>query len=170
MDVMIDGGVDGGAAGDNEEYLGSQELDRAVRKALEQLQESEKELIERRFLLGESYERIGEELNCPTRELERQLREATIKLRRLLTPFVQRRFKVKINSPRRCPICERPEREEAERIIASKHQEETWKRIMHELRNRLGLEIVSPQTLIGHVKYHAKGETKQPEIQKGLEQ
>ncbi len=150
MDAMVVFSSDG----DSDEKSGDVEVERAVRGALEKLSDFEKDLIERRFLMCQSSQRICGELGISERDLERGLREAQLRLRRLLAPFVQRRFKVGIADERRCLICDCVERERAEEIIGSKNQEETWRRVMCELDEHLGLKISSPQMLIGHVKYH----------------
>jgi Sigma-70, region 4 len=148
MDAIVDFVV----AGDS----GDMELDKTVREALDKLEEQERALVERRYLMGQSYACISAELECSEREIERGLREATLKLRRLLAPFVAERFNIRVKSQRKCLICDCADREGAERIIVGKRKEETWKRVMRELRQRVGLKIDSPQALIGHVKYHPR--------------
>ncbi len=145
MDAM----VDLVATGDDDD----QELDRTVRQALEKLEEPEKELAERRYLMGQSIAVISEELRRSERDTERGLREVSLKLKRLLKPYVEKRYNTGIIYQRRCSICEFANRECAEEIIAGKQKKETWRRVMRELR-QLGLSIDSPQAVIGHVKYH----------------
>jgi len=148
MDALID------CRGENVEI--DDELDKTVREALAALDEGEREIAERRFLMGQSLEVIRSDLKLSSHEIERRLREVRIKLKRLLAPFVQTRFNLKPDSRPVCPICESIHRERVERIIATKRKEETWKRIMSELEKELGVRVRSPQMLIGHVKYHVR--------------
>ena len=53
-----------------------------------------------------------------------------------------------------CIICRSEHRREIDRVIASREEAETWRPVIRKIRERFGLKITTPQTLIGHEKYH----------------
>ena len=137
-----------GAGKDSDESL-DDELSQNVREALERLEPGEKEALELFHFLGLSLEEISARMNLMRRGVERLLRSGTLKLRRLLADYAQKRYGIARNSVKRCPICHTQKRAEAEKIISSKSAEETWRRIIRELREELNIVVNSPQTLLG---------------------
>ncbi len=153
MDALIDSRVENVEI---DAELDKKALDKTVREALAALGECEREIAERRFLMGQSLEVIRGDLDLSQHEVERRLREVIIKLRRLLGPFVRERFNINPKSERHCPLCEFGDTTLIEEIIATKKKKETWRRIMAELEKEVGVRVSSPQVLIGHVKYHLR--------------
>ena len=130
------------------------ELSQKVREALDRLDSGEKEALELFHFLGSSIEEISVQMNLTHRGVERLLRSGSLKLRRRLASYVQKRFGIAGDPIKRCPICHTQRRVEAEKIVISKSPEETWRRVIRELREELDIVVSSPQTLVGHVKYH----------------
>ncbi|MCH9031495.1 MAG: hypothetical protein IIB00_04465 [candidate division Zixibacteria bacterium] len=130
-------------------------ISREVRRAMELLDSGERESIELYYFMGESLENIPVRLSVSKRQVEKNLRVGTLKMKRILYQFVRESFQLK-NAPSQpnCLICASSDRNMAEKIIKSKKPEEPWRRIIRELREKLGIEIRTPQTLIGHVRYH----------------
>lgn len=141
------------AGGDSDRSF-DDELSQNVREALDRLEPGEKEALELFHFLGASLEEISARMNLTRRGVERLLRSGSLKLRRLLADYVQKRFGITRDTVRRCPICQTQKRVEAEKIVSSKSAEETWRRIIRELREELNIVVSSPQTLLGHIKYH----------------
>ena len=136
-------------------------ISREVRRALELLDKGERESVELYYFMGESLENITERLSVSKRQVEKNLRVGTLKMKRILYKFVRESFQLmKTPSQPNCLICASSDRDIAEKIIKSKKPEEPWRRVMRELREKLGIEIRTPQSLIGHVRYHLLTEIK----------
>ena len=131
------------------------EIASEVRAALARLDEFEASVLERYYFMGRAPDEIARESGCSEQAVRRALREGAVKLRYALTDFVERRFELRTRQTETCPICASPQRVKAERIIAGKKSSETWRRIIRELRDALGIRVGTPQTLIGHTKYHS---------------
>lgn len=130
------------------------ELSQKVREALDRLDSEEKEALELFHFLGRSIEEISVQMNLSQRGVGRLLRSGSLKLRRLLAAYAQKRFGITSEPVKRCPICHTQKRAEAEKIVISKSPRETWRRVIRELREELDITVGSPQTLVGHMKYH----------------
>lgn len=140
------------------------ELARTVRSALGRLNGYEREALEHYHFMGRQVGDVAECMNLSPRVAERILRSGTLKLRRILGPFVRERFGISGSSAERCPICLCGDRRWAEEIVSSRRSEETWRRVIGLLRREFGMKITSPQTLVGHLKYHMlDGENTEPE-------
>ncbi len=127
---------------------------RAVRAAIEQLDPDERLFIEQFYFLGRSYRDLAEDTRRAKHKLAALHNRAIRRLRHGLAPFVAAEFGLSIKPRRVCRICESRDREKIERVIRGRNRRETWRPVLRELRNRLALTIVSPQTLITHEKYH----------------
>jgi len=136
----------------------NQKITRAVRKALKQLPYEEQEFIERFYFAGQSYREISSEIDCRLTRMEGLHRQAVARLKKLLAPFVKREFGIILKSRTRtvCPVCISPYRDQIDTVIDQKKPEETWKKTICILKERYNIPIKSPQTLIGHMKYHIK--------------
>ena len=133
------------------------ELSQKVREALDRLEPSEREALELFHFLARPLDEISAQMNLTRRGVERRIRSGRLKLRRLLAGYVQTRYGIMTGPERRCTICEAEKRLEAEKIILSKSPEETWRRVLRVLREELNIQVGSPQTLVGHMKYHRLG-------------
>lgn len=136
-----------------EEQVRLQELLGKVREALDELTTAERITIERHDFEGLPLARIAAELEWPSSKVQVVRRRALRRLRKLLAPFVEERFGVCLPSTD-CPICASPFRREAERIIAARNREEPYSKVISELRRSFEIAIISPKTIIGHMKYH----------------
>lgn len=136
-------------------------ISREVRRAMELLDKGERESVELYYFMGESLENITIRLRVSKRQVEKNLRVGTLKMKRILYQFVRESFQLMhAPSQAKCLICASSDRDIAESIIKSKKAEEPWRRVIRELREKLGIEIRTPQSLIGHVKYHLLTEIK----------
>jgi hypothetical protein len=136
-----------------EGQLRRQELADQVRKALDELTAMERVIIERHDFEGFSLTNIATELNWPYSKVQATRRRVLQRLRKVLAPFVQKRFGISPSSTN-CPICASPFRREAEAIIATRKPEEPYSKVIFQLRQYCRIAIISPKTLIGHTKYH----------------
>ncbi|UCC45016.1 MAG: sigma-70 family RNA polymerase sigma factor [Candidatus Zixiibacteriota bacterium] len=127
-----------------------------VREALASLVEDEREFVELFHFSGLSYAEISEKSGRPVYRLEALHKRALKKLRRELAPLVEKLydFEPDGSSTRECIICNSPFRPEIDLLIKYKEDSETWRGIIRELRKKYGIRIRTPQTLIGHQKYH----------------
>lgn len=133
---------------------GGNEVDTAVRSALENLEEEEMEFVIRFYFMGQSYVEICEKSGRAIHKLEALHKRAIRKLRKTLKSFVKRHYGIKIRKNRICPICDSPNREAIDEVITNKDESSTWRPVINEIYEQFGLRIKSPQTLIGHRKYH----------------
>ena len=136
-----------------EERLRRQELANKVREALDELTVVERVTIERHDFEGLSLMNIAAELGWPCSRVQATRRRALRRLRKVLAPFVQERFGVLLPSTD-CPICASRFRRDAETIIAARKREESYSKVISQLRHNFKIAIISPKTIIGHVKYH----------------
>ncbi|HSG99132.1 MAG TPA: sigma factor-like helix-turn-helix DNA-binding protein [candidate division Zixibacteria bacterium] len=146
----------GGAERDEADSGAAAEIERRVRDALEELEEFERVALEHYHFMGRTPSQIAAECRRSERAVRRALREGAEKLRFALAEFVSQRFEIPPPSIAGCPICASAHRRRAERIIAGKQSDETWRRVIRELRERAGIEIKTPQELVGHSKYHTQ--------------
>jgi len=129
------------------------ELASKVREALGELTAVERVTIERHDFEGLSLVSIAAELEWPCSRVQVVRRRALRRLRKVLAPFVQERFGVFPPSTD-CPICASPFRRDAERIIAARKRDEPYSKVISQLRHDFRIAIISPKTIIGHMKYH----------------
>ncbi|MCH7948818.1 MAG: sigma-70 family RNA polymerase sigma factor [candidate division Zixibacteria bacterium] len=132
----------------------SAEIDRQVRAAMESLSEDEMEFVIRFYFMGQGYNEISAKSGRANHKLEALHKRAIRKLKNRLQPFVKKSFGIKLKKGRACLICDSPERAKIDRIILKKKAEETWSPVMKRIFDQFGIKIKSPQTLIGHRKYH----------------
>lgn len=132
----------------------SQAVKEAVARALERLSAPEREFIVRHYFMGESYRELSEATCRTFHRLEGTHTRALRKLRRFLSPFMQREFGVGPEQLSDCPICASPERPAIDQLLRNKDPRDTWRLVFRQLRDRFGITIKTPQTVIGHIKYH----------------
>ena len=129
-----------------------------VREAMDQLDESEKEFVFLFHFMGRSYREIAEDSGRSIGRLESLHRRALKRLKSLLAGFVSREFGLKREKVNSCPICNSPHREEIELLISAKKKRDTWRETIRLIRENYNLKIKTPQTLIGHFKFHGQKE------------
>lgn len=125
-----------------------------VAKALKQLPEEERELVERIHFMGQSYRELAELSGRAEHRMESAHRRALKRLRTLLAPLVAELFGLQTSVSTVCPLCLSGRRAEIDRLIARKAESDTWSRTMALLRDQFGIPVKSPQLIIGHLKYH----------------
>jgi hypothetical protein len=134
------------------------EVIKAVNRALEQLDPEEAALIRLFYMQGVSYREISLMTGRDIYRLAAQNVAALKKLKALLSGFVKNRFTIKSPSGLKCPLCDHPRRPDIDRLLRSKTDAETWKRIYQVLRDDFDLRVFPARKLIGHLKYHAQKE------------
>lgn len=130
-----------------------QEVANKVREALDELTDMERITIVRHDFEGLSFAKIAAELEWPCAKVQVVRRRALRRLRKVLAPYVKERFGVSLPSLD-CPICVSPFRREAENIIVKRKREESYSKVISQLRLDFNITIISPKTIIGHMKYH----------------
>ena len=126
----------------------------AVQEALEELDPTERLIVEKHHFQGETLVDIARQLDRKAGAVVNSHRRALRTLRKHLSRFAATEFGINGEAPK-CPICNCPEREAVDALIAAKRPEEPYGLLMRQLRKQFGLEIRSPQTIIGHQKYHS---------------
>ncbi len=134
--------------------IGSVELARAVQAALDKLTEDEREFVCQFYFMGRSYREISEESARAVYSLEALHRRAMKKLEKHLATFVKKRFGIENKVKRPCIICQSPRLAEINKLIEQRDRTATWKPVIKRLGEEFGIDIKSPQLLIGHEKYH----------------
>jgi len=126
----------------------------AVTRALDGIPEDEAAFIRRFYFQGLTYEEIGQETGRDAGRLILLHRRAVRSLIARLRPrYIHR--EVGDGPPRSdCPLCRHSDRQEIERLLHTKRKEETWKRIIAVLRETFGMPTLTPQQIVGHLKYH----------------
>jgi hypothetical protein len=139
---------------DNSDIPYNPRVERAVRDALERLSGTEREFVERFYLQGQSYPEIAESLNKGIGKVEGLHEIAIKKLRKYLAEFVKEEYDIEIKPAPKCILCASPSCNEINRLISSKRDGDTWQKTIRILKNKYQIIIKSPQSLIGHKKYH----------------
>ncbi len=125
-----------------------------VRNAVEKLSPDEKRFVELFYFEFRSYREISRKWRKRIHKLERIHRRALDKLRILLADFVRQHFGLDVPPRTECMICMSPYRRELEQLIRDKTEDETYSRLMRTFRKRYGVNIKTPQVIIGHRKKH----------------
>ncbi|MFQ6031689.1 MAG: RNA polymerase sigma factor [Candidatus Zixiibacteriota bacterium] len=135
-----------------------EETTQKVREAVGNLTPLERQFIEYFYFECKSYQEISLILNKKVHKLERIHNRALGKLKMLLSDYVKTRFKLKLPEDLKmrshCIICKSPFRQELDELIRGKKDEETYKPLMRVFKEKYGLEIKTPQGIIGHKKKH----------------
>lgn len=131
-----------------------EQTNQKVREAVNKLSTLEREFIEYFYFECKSYKEISLILNKTVRKLERIHNRALTKLKMLLSDYVKTRFNLSIPEETDCMICKSPFRQELNELIQAKKEEETYKSLMGVFKEKYGLEIKTPQVIIGHKKKH----------------
>lgn len=130
------------------------EVGEAVRAALEQLSAEEQAIIVRYHFDGLTLKQIGDQLGRSESKTTNLYRRALRRLKKLLTPFAGEQFGIDTQE-RSCPICASEFRKEIDGVIARKKKQDSYRSLIQRLKSEYGIKIVSPQTIRGHIKYHA---------------
>jgi RNA polymerase sigma factor (sigma-70 family) len=131
-----------------------EEIDHKVREAVGKLSPLERQFIEYFYFEYKSYQEVSLILNKTIRKLERIHHRALTKLKILLSDYVKTRFKLSVPEETDCMICKSPFRQELDKLIKAKKKEETYKSLIRVFKEKYGLEIKTPQVIIGHKRKH----------------
>jgi len=125
-----------------------------VRKAVEKLSAEERLFIQKFYFEFKGYQEIAGLLKKRVYKLERIHRRALDKLRILLAAFVKTRFKLEIPKKTDCVICRSPFHKELDQLIKSKKKEVTYIPLIRTFKRKYGINIKTPQVIIGHQRKH----------------
>jgi len=126
----------------------------AVALALSKLNDNERELIVQFHYMGRSYREIAERSGRTIHRLEALHQRVLKKLRMALAPLVKQLYGLGVSTDPDCPICTSPHRTTIDRFMRERNCSDTWRPMIRLLKSRFGIIITTPQTLIGHEKYH----------------
>jgi hypothetical protein len=129
-------------------------VNREVRNAIAKLKPDERRFVELFYFDFNSYQEIARKLDKKAHKLERIHKRAIGKLRLLLTGFVKEHFDLDVGQNTDCIICSSPHREELDLLISSKKEEETCSKLIKIFKQKYGIEIKTPQLIIGHRRKH----------------
>jgi len=131
----------------------------AVREELEKLSADEREFVELYWFQGKSTAEIGRYLGRKGYMLDGLNKCIIRKLKSRLADFARREFNIKCDEKNNCVICSHPNRAEINMILRAKRPQDTFKEILESLKENFELKNISPQAIIGHMKYHMKEES-----------
>jgi RNA polymerase sigma factor (sigma-70 family) len=138
-----------------------EETNLKVREAMERLSPLERQFVEYFYFEDKSYREISVLLNKSIHRLEGIHHRALGKLKMLLSNYVKTRFKLTLPEQTDlkaqtscCIICKSPFRQELDKLIQAKKEKETYKSLIRIFKKKYGLEIKTPQVIIGHRKKH----------------
>ncbi|MGB2770536.1 MAG: hypothetical protein WBC88_12490 [Candidatus Zixiibacteriota bacterium] len=154
LDQEIEQRILGSSTPDQERSKKEELIDRQVRAAVERLLPTEKQFVELFYFQVRSYQEIAGIMKKKTWKLERLHERALGKLRILLTDFVKEQFEFEIPQETACVICSSPFRGELDELIRSKKEEETYSRLIRIFKQKYGINVKTPQVIIGHKKKH----------------
>lgn len=130
-------------------------VERVVRSALETLPDEERELVERVHFMGESIPSIAKRSGHRVHKLEAMHRRAIMRLKKALSGFAASKLSIVSGRFPLCPLCNSRWRSEIDRVIDRKRPEDTWRKVIKVIDEHFSIKIRTPQTLIGHQKYHS---------------
>lgn len=130
-------------------------IERAVRSALETIPVEERELVERVHFMGESIPSIAKRSGHRVHRLEAMHLRALRGLKKALSGFAAEKLSIVAGQFRLCPLCNSRWRIEIDRVIDRKRPEETWREVIRIIYERFSIRVRTPQTIIGHRKYHS---------------
>jgi len=137
-----------------EKFENDESINREVRKALEKLTPLEKQFIELFYFEFKGYPEIALVLKRKDYKLEWIHKKALDKLRILLADFVKGRFNLDVSQENDCIICQSHFRQELDELIQNKKEKETYKTLLRIFKQKYGLDVKTPQVIIGHRKKH----------------
>jgi hypothetical protein len=129
-------------------------INREVRKAIAKLSPEENQFVQLFYFEFKSYREISSRLNKKVHKLERIHQRALGKLRILLADFVSKRFGLEVPQNTDCVICRSPFKSQLEKLIRNKRKGETHSRLIRIFKEKYGIQIKTPQVIIGHKKKH----------------
>ncbi len=130
------------------------EIRKAVVEALDCLSPEERQVVQNHHFDGLTFREISEESGRAMHSLVALHRRALRRLRRILEPLAERLYGMSYEQEISCPICDSEVCAEVDELIAAKDVRETWAGTIRTLRQKYNIKIRTPQTLIGHEKYH----------------
>lgn len=131
------------------------ELKEAVAEAITELPQKQQEALRLYYFAGYSLEQIADAHGCKLTQIKSLHRQALRRLRGRLSGFVHSRYGIE-TSKAGCVLCDSPDRSKIDELILAKRPEEPYSALFRKLKSRFGIRLISPKTVIGHIKYHSK--------------
>jgi RNA polymerase sigma factor (sigma-70 family) len=125
-----------------------------VREAVVRLSPLERQFVEYFYFDDKSYREISVILKKSIHRLEGIHHRALGKLKILLSDHVKTRFKLDLPEETDCVICRSPFRQKLDKLIKAQKKKETYKSLIKVFKEKYGLDIKTPQVIIGHKKKH----------------
>jgi RNA polymerase sigma factor (sigma-70 family) len=154
LDQEIEQRILGSSVDSEEDRKRQESINREVRKAVQKLRPLERQFVELFYFDFRSYQQIAGIMKKKIYKLERLHQRALGKLRIVLSYFVKEQFKLEPLQKTDCVICNSPFRKELDELIRSKKDEETYARLIKTFRQKYGINVKTPQTIIGHRRKH----------------
>ncbi len=129
-------------------------IERAVRRALSILSQTERVVIEGYYFDGRSFGRLAAVVDLPQRRVRVIHQRALSRLETELAPLVEHLFGIRPTRAPNCPICSAEWRAIAEGLLDEKTEEMTWGDVIVRLERAVGWRAPTPQILISHTKKH----------------
>lgn len=126
----------------------------AVNEAVSQMGEQEREFVVLYYVMGRNCRQIAEDSGRAMYKLEALHTRVVKQLRTLLADFVSEEFGIKVDRTNTCLICNSPFRAEIDQLLSLKKEDETWRESIKVIKESYQIRIKTPQTLIGHIKFH----------------
>jgi hypothetical protein len=126
----------------------------AVVTALAALESEERELIERLYYMGQSYREVSEASGRAVHRLEAIHKRALKRLRKLLSAFVRRQYRIRLPGESSCPVCQSKHRAAIDRLLHDRDRRRPWTQVIQRLKRDFQIRIKTPRILEGHEKYH----------------
>jgi len=139
---------------DKTENIEQHVIEKAVRDALERLDDEEKELIVRFYFMGETYSSMTTQSNKDLHKLASLHQRAVRKLKKYLKKFVKEQYNLNPSDKPVCIICQSIYHPEINLLIKKRDKTKSWKPVIDVLKNKYNIKVTTPMILIGHEKYH----------------
>ncbi len=129
-------------------------IERAVRRALTILSQTERRVIEGYYFDGCSFGRLAAVVDLPQRRVRVIHQRALSRLEFELAPLVEQMFGIRSMRAPNCPVCNAEWRVIAEDLLDEKTEEMTWGDVIIRLERAVGWRAPTPQILISHTRKH----------------
>lgn len=132
----------------------AEQINDAVRAAIEQLEPNERIVIERYYLQFEEMSAIADSMGISLARATTLHLRAMGRLRKLLSSFAKERFGITRRDSTRCPLCRSPYRAEIDELIRTRDPRRPWRILLQQLRREFGIRVRSYHAIVSHHRFH----------------
>ncbi len=132
----------------------AEQINEAVRAAIEQLEPNERIVIERYYLQFEEMSSIADGMGISLARATTLHLRAIGRLRKLLASFAKENFGIAKRSATRCPLCRSPYRAEIDELIRGRDPRRPWRILLQQLRREFGIRVRSYHAIVSHQRFH----------------